>query len=98
MSIESGTLAQIAEAFSRQVDRPVLDQTSVQGSFKCELQWTPDDNQFPSPAQTDKAAAVDSGPSIFTAVQEQLGLKLVPQKAPVEILVIDHVERIPTEN
>jgi uncharacterized protein (TIGR03435 family) len=43
--------------------------------------------------------ATDSSlPSIFTAVQEQLGLKLIPQKVPVQMLVIDHIDRIPTEN
>jgi uncharacterized protein (TIGR03435 family) len=66
----------------------VVDKTALQGDFAFELEWTPD----PSPAPAD-----DSGPSIFTALQEQLGLKLEPQKGPVEILVIDHVER-PSEN
>jgi uncharacterized protein (TIGR03435 family) len=93
LSVQAGSSMQIADALSHPLDRPVIDKTGLSGVYKCELEWTPDDNQA-TPANQ----ASDSGPSIFTAVQEQLGLKLVPQKAPVEILVIDHVERIPTEN
>ena len=77
--------------------RPVVDRTALKGKFAFTLEWTPDPSQptgllGPSPAPVD-----DSGPSIFTALQEQLGLKLEPQKGPVEILVIDHVEK-PSEN
>lgn len=77
--------------------RTVVDKTGLQGNFAFTLEWTPDASQpmgvlGPSPAVPD-----DSGPSIFTALQEQLGLKLEPQKGPVEIFVIDHVEK-PSEN
>jgi len=69
------------------LDRPVLDRTGLGGRYDFTLEWTPD--LSPSDNPTPNAA----GPSIFTAVQEQLGLKLERQKAPVEILVIDHVEK-----
>jgi len=66
----------------------VVDKTETTGSFDFALHFTPDAN----------AAEGDSGPSLFTALQEQMGLKLVAQKLPVEIVVVDHVEKVPTEN
>ena len=65
---------------------PVIDQTGIKGIFRIKVNYAPD---------TDPNS---SFPSIFTALQETLGLKLVPQSVPVEMLVIDHVDRIPTEN
>lgn len=55
-----------------------------------DLEWTPEYRNRPSEP--------DDGPSIFTAIQEQLGLKLVPGKVAVETAIIDHVERVPVEN
>ena len=81
-------------------DRVVIDATGLKGSYDFTLDWTPDDvhnAQFngagagQGPASTSPPDS--SGPSFLTALQEQLGLKLVPQKAPVEVLVIDHVEQ-----
>jgi bla regulator protein BlaR1 len=65
-------------------DRPVVDQTGLQGFFDFTLEWTPDTSQ-PDPTA--------SGPSIYTANEQQLGLKLQPRKSPVEFLVIDYVEK-----
>ena len=97
IDMQVGTMKGIANLLSRYTDRPVIDETGLTGAFKGELDWTPDENQASS-ADQPATAALDSGPSIFTALHEQWGLKLVPQKAPAEILIIDHVERIPTEN
>jgi len=69
------------------VGRPVINKTGITGRFDIHLEFTPDRN----------ADKPDAGPSIFTALQEQLGLKLIPAKGPGEFLVIDHVER-PSEN
>jgi uncharacterized protein (TIGR03435 family) len=69
--------------------RPVVDKTGLDGVFDFNLDWSPEGSQ-------EKAA--DALPSIFIALQEQLGLKLDAQKGPVEVLVVDHVEKIPTEN
>ena len=71
--------------------RKVVDDTGLSDKDKYDftLQWSPDSSAT--------AGESDSGPSLFTAVQEQLGLKLAPEKGPVETLVIDHVER-PSEN
>jgi uncharacterized protein (TIGR03435 family) len=81
------------------LDRPVVDQTGLAGKFDFTLNWTPDESQFGGmgikvPPLDDKADAL---PSLFTAVQEQMGMKLEATKAPVDVLVIDHVEK-PSEN
>jgi uncharacterized protein (TIGR03435 family) len=80
----------------------VVDKTGLTGSYDFSLHWTPDDVSTPMAKATEggtqEAAASDfSGPSLFTALQEQLGLKLVPMKFPLEVIVIDHVE-MPSEN
>ncbi len=72
------------------VDRPVLDKTRLKGGYDFTLEF--------SRGGTNGDAADPDGTSIFTAVQEQLGLKLDPAKGPTEVLVIDHVERSPSAN
>jgi len=81
----------------QQLGRPVLDKTGLKGNYDFTLQWTPDENRTPTVGQQGTDDTPPPGPSIFTAIQEQLGLRLEPQKGPVEVLVIDHVER-PSEN
>ncbi len=88
------SMDRLATALSRLVGLDVVDQTGVAGVFDVKLAWDPASTAL-SNAPADGR---DGGPSIFTAVQEQLGLKLESRKMPVEILVIDHVERVPTEN
>ena len=76
--------------------RQVIDKTGLTGNFDVHLEYAPDEGLAGGPPG--QAPSTDSsGPSIFTALQEQLGLKLESSKAPVEMLVIDHVER-PSEN
>ncbi len=87
----NATMDNFAEVLSRQMDLPVVNKTGLDGVFNLRLQWAP---ESASPA---KPADGTDGPSIFTAVQEQLGLRLQAQKVPVEILMIDHVEK-PSEN
>jgi uncharacterized protein (TIGR03435 family) len=70
--------------------RPVLNQTGLQGAYDFKLIWASD-------RLTPEASGGQDAPAFFTAVQEQLGLRLVPSKAPVEVIVIDHIEK-PTEN
>ena len=95
------SMANFAESLSGQMDRPVVDMTGLEGVFDFTLEYT---NQNIQPLFNgdggEGTAAPDfgSGPSIFTALQEQLGLKLESRKAPVEVLVIDHAEKVPTEN
>jgi uncharacterized protein (TIGR03435 family) len=81
------TSAVIATMLSRQIERDVTDNTGLAGKYDFELTWTPDTG----------ACRESDSPSLFTAVQEQLGLRLDSKKGPTEILVIDHIER-PSEN
>jgi uncharacterized protein (TIGR03435 family) len=75
------------------VGRTVQDRTGVKGLFDLKLDWTPDESQSTAPVGAGEAPPDASGPSIFTALQEQLGLKLEASKGPVEIIVIDHAEK-----
>jgi uncharacterized protein (TIGR03435 family) len=87
MGATNATMADIAEAMQQgALDQPVVDQTGITGRFDLRLRWTPDD--LHSATQS-----ADAPPDLFTAIQEQLGLKLVSTKAPVDVLVIDHVEK-----
>ena len=88
------TLAQFANLLSPRVERPVQDRTGLAGSFYVDLQWKPE----PGPAASPDPGLPDRLPtSIFTALQEQLGLKLESIKSALSILVIDRAER-PTAN
>ncbi len=91
----------LAEALSRSLGRPVVDKTGVAGNFRIALSWTAD-GVDPKNAKFGKAAkssgANDSPPSLFTAIQEQLGLRLESQRSLVDVLVVDHIDRTPTEN
>ena len=91
------TLTEIAEALTqelgRELGRVVIDKTGMEGRYDMALKWTPETGAEGGGA----GAGPDAGPSIFTAIQEQAGLKLESAKGPVKVLVIDHVE-MPTEN
>jgi uncharacterized protein (TIGR03435 family) len=83
-------IGNLVPPLTQELGRIVQDKTGLTGKYDIELRWTTDD------AAPDSRSASDSpGPSIFTAMQEQLGLKLESQKAPVEVLLIDHVEQPP---
>lgn len=86
LRFSSISLDTFAAAVARVVGRPVADRTGIKGNYNIELHYAPADS-------SDSAY-----PSIFGALQEQLGLKLEPQQVPDEILVIDSVDREPTEN
>ena len=90
--------ADLARLLSTILGRTVLDKTELSGEYDFNLQWTPDigDGLAFKGAPPESPRAAD-GPSIFTAIQEQLGLKLESQKGPVEMLVVDRAEK-PAEN
>lgn len=89
------SMARLAEALSLAVERKVIDRTGRTDKFNISLRWRPDEQQA---YQLGLAIALPPDtPSIFTALGEQLGLKLEPGKAPVEVLVIDRAER-PDDN
>jgi uncharacterized protein (TIGR03435 family) len=93
------TMPQIVNALNRAVNRPIVDRTDLKGYFNLRVQYVPDlPAPAPNGANAPAATSIESsGPSIFTAVQEQLGLKLEATKVPMEVVVVDQAER-PTPN
>jgi uncharacterized protein (TIGR03435 family) len=89
------TMTNMTVVLSRQLGRPVLDRTGLPGIYDFKMTYTPDTGACSQPAdgRTAEGANPGDGPSIFTALQEQLGLKLESIKGPVEIIVIDHAEK-----
>ena len=88
-------VSMLVRALSGQLGRPVIDETGLTGGFSFTMQWTPEAApQAPGEAPT---AAESGGSSIFTAVQEQLGLKLDSKRAKAPVFVIEKIEK-PTEN
>ena len=80
------------------MDRPVLDQTGIEGRYDFQLDWTPSDFQFPGlgvkvPPAPDNA----QHPDLYTAIQQQMGLKLEAVKAQADVMVVERVEK-PSEN
>jgi uncharacterized protein (TIGR03435 family) len=96
LHVANATMADFAGLMQSAVlDRPVVDQTGLAGRYDFNMKWTPDDSQFGGMGAkihppTDSA---DAPPNLYTAIQEQIGLKLDATKAPAEVLVIDHVEK-----
>jgi uncharacterized protein (TIGR03435 family) len=95
-------LDEIAQALTQELSdelgRPIVDKTGIQGRYDATLKWAPDKDPDPrSGGAASSAPAADAEPALFTAIQEQLGLKLESAKGPVKVLVIDHVE-MPSEN
>ncbi len=98
-------MGSLVRLLTQQLGRPVLDKTGLTGKYDFTLKWTPDESEAPmlkgagdgKQGTGSTPTPESSGPSIFTALQEQLGLKLESQKGPVEILVIDHAEK-PSDN
>lgn len=93
---QARSIASLVRMLSVTLGCPVLDKTGLPGKYDFKLEWTPDNGQIPSGSKPDDGTSPQPGSnafSIFTAIQEQLGLKLVSGKGPVDILVIDHVER-----
>lgn len=80
-------LAYLLSRFER--ERPIIDRTGLRGMYEIKLEWT---------LRQLQNAGTAPGPSLFTAVNEQLGLKLEARKGPVEILIVDSAEKVPTEN
>jgi uncharacterized protein (TIGR03435 family) len=75
-------LATLLSRFERQT---IVDMTGLKGLYEVKLEWARDPND-------------GSGPTIYTAVQEQLGLKLEARKGPLDVLVVDQAEKVPTDN
>jgi len=105
ISMQAATLASAAQLLSLWLGRTVVDKTGLKQKYDLTLDWTVDiddgtwrpHDQGSGLEPPASGADISQGPSIFTAVQEQLGLKLVPESVPVNVLVVDHVE-MPSPN
>ncbi|HEY2469929.1 MAG TPA: TIGR03435 family protein [Terracidiphilus sp.] len=99
LTVRNYSVADVAKGMQEVfLDKPVVDQTGLHDRYDFDLKWTPDDSQIYCPA--DPARARDdpnAPPGLYTAIQEQLGLKIVLTKAPIQVMVIDHAET-PSEN
>jgi uncharacterized protein (TIGR03435 family) len=101
------TLTNLCDAISRFTERPVLDMTNIQGQYDFDLVFTPETTRGmthmgPPPGaggehSSDGSAPSEPGASIYDAVQ-RYGLKLEARKAPMDVLIVDHIEKTPTEN
>lgn len=83
------SISEVVSQLSRYMRALVVDETALAGEFEVKLVWTPDDRPVPEDQK---------GASVFAAVEEQLGLRLVSRKGPMEVMVVDRAEKIPTEN
>ncbi len=102
------TIAQLAGMVGNELDRPVVDKTGLTGKYDFVLEFAPDPTRFrlppgaappPGPGPgADPAATDPTGLTIVGALQQQLGLRLVSTKAPLDTLIIDHAEKVPTDN
>ena len=83
-NLKNTSIAELTQILEFRVDRPVVDQTGLKGRYDFNLRWALDDGT---------ATGANAAPGLFTAIQEQIGLKLEAVKAPADVLVIDKVER-----
>lgn len=81
----------LAGLLSNMLDQPVVDQTQLKGIFDIDIEWSVNDTPDTTPQP-------DDPPSLFTVLQEKLGLRLESRKAPVDVYVIDRIDRVPTGN
>lgn len=88
--LPSATMSRFIQLLAPNLDRPVKDKTQIEGAHSFSLKWTPE-NQMP-------AGDGPRGPSIYAALEEQLGLKLQPAKEELELLIVDHAAKVPTAN
>jgi uncharacterized protein (TIGR03435 family) len=104
IQLTKATAATLASQLSYALGRPVIDKTSLSGEFDFALEWIPEPGEDGGPATAglppgtgDQPASTPDGQSIFTAITEQLGLRLKSGRGPVEVIVIDDVQ-MPTPN
>ena len=91
-------MSELAVALGEVLRRPVVDATHLSGGFDIKLTWRPFDEAAVADAEERGMKDVDNLPSIFTAVREQLGLRLQSAKVPLTVIVVDRINGQPTEN
>jgi uncharacterized protein (TIGR03435 family) len=89
---QRGRISQLADRLSTLLERTVVDKTGLTGIYNITATWIPDPDLERQLADA-KSASDPCGPSLFGALQQQLGLKLVPGKGPVEVMVVDSAEK-----
>jgi uncharacterized protein (TIGR03435 family) len=100
------TMEQVASQLAGQLSKPVTDATGLKGKYDIGIYWLQDSMRASAPAAAGGGAASTpptpeadvTGPTLLQAIQDQLGLRLEAKKGPVDILVVDHVEKLPTDN
>jgi uncharacterized protein (TIGR03435 family) len=101
LQAKNTSMANLANLLGALLDRPVVDQTELAGTYDLTLDFAPDPSLGPAmakmTAEMAQTGAEASGPSIFTGLQ-QIGLKAEPRKAPVEMITVESASRVPTEN
>ncbi|HEX4320430.1 MAG TPA: TIGR03435 family protein [Acidobacteriaceae bacterium] len=90
------TMALLADELGKRLGRVVTNETGLHGRYELSLKWASDQAVAPQPGDASSSAGA-LGPSIFTAIREQLGLRLIPKKSPISVLVIDGAS-MPAEN
>lgn len=85
------TLSALAQLLSRYIGVVVQDKSGIEGAFDFKLKWT-------NPDAKPESKSLDTVPTVFEALQDVMGLRLQPQKAQVEVIVVDHIEQMPSEN
>jgi uncharacterized protein (TIGR03435 family) len=112
--VGNGTIQRLCNMLSNMTDRPVIDLTELKGTYEFDLQWAPDENEKmgkvgsgmvlaqavapPGTGASGNDSASDPLPTLVQALQTTFGLKLEAKKNPAEFLVVDHAEKVPTEN
>jgi uncharacterized protein (TIGR03435 family) len=94
---ENQTMEWFADMLSHQVGGPIIDATGLKGKYDFVLSWVLEERSAARGGMPD-AASEPTGPTLLSAIQSQLGLKLDAKKGLVEVLVVDHIEKVPTEN
>lgn len=97
VALRGGHVSQFVNLLPRFVNRVVIDRSGLDGTYDADLKWTPAPGEWVAPSAPGAPEAPADGPSLFTALTEQLGLKLEPSRGPVEVRVVDDA-RLPTDN
>jgi uncharacterized protein (TIGR03435 family) len=101
LEFRSYTMAAFAERFSGRplkLDRPVLDRTGLAGAYDFKLEFADNPVDMKKALEDMDRSGLEQNPIVFTLLDEQLGLSLKGAKAPIDIIIIDHIERAPAEN
>jgi uncharacterized protein (TIGR03435 family) len=98
LKVRNASISDFAHGMQEAIlDKPVVDETGLSGRYDFDLKWTPDEGQLSNVPGVESRRDPNGPPGLYTAIQEQLGLKIESTKALVDVLVIDHLE-MPSEN